>query len=92
MKSVVALGYIGFSMLAEMGCSLKVVNTQFHREIGRASRCRMISRSAGRSRLLNSQRNRSRQNGFVGVQIALSSPEWGSPGEETDREGGKRCL
>ena len=67
----------------------KIYNTQFHEEIGRASGRRIVSRSAGSRRLLNSRRNRSRQKGFVGVRIALSSPEWGSPGEETARETAK---
>ena len=67
----------------------KIYNTRFHEEIGRASRRRIVSRSAGSRRLLNSRRNRSRQKGFVGVRIALSSPEWGSPGEETARETAK---
>ena len=63
----------------------KIYNTRFHEEIGRASGRRIVSRSAGSRRLLNSRRNRSRQKGFVGMRIALSSPEWGSPGKETAR-------
>ena len=67
----------------------KIYNTRFHEEISRASGRRIVSRSAGSRWLLNSRRNRSRQKGFVGVRIALSSPEWGSPGEETARETAK---
>ena len=64
----------------------KIYNTRFHEEIGWASGHRIVSRSAGSRRLLNSRRNRSRQKGFVGVRIALSSPEWAS--SERDSKGG----
>ena len=70
---------------------LNVNNTQFLGGIGRASRRRRVSRSAGRSRLLDLGKSvdASRRRGVV--RIALSSPEWGGPREEnrTEEDGNK---
>jgi hypothetical protein len=78
-------------------CSLNVDNTQFFEGIGRASRRRRVSRSAGRSRLLNqlgvTKRSveAARLRGVV--RNALSSPEWGGPkGENRTKEDGQTAM
>ena len=72
--------------------SLNVINTQFQKETGQASRHHLISRSAGRSWLLDLEKS-VKAAGLCGVvQNALSSPELGGPRRESTQRDGNKSI